>query len=478
MVGAYDYWLVLLSVVVAIAASFVALDLAARLSAPNQLRTRVYWLTGGALSMGTGIWSMHFIGMLAFRLPIPVSYDVTLTLASLLIAVTASWFALWVAGRETLSRRRLAAAGFLMGFAIVSMHYVGMYAMRMQPPIHYRPGLFGLSIVIAIAASLIALWFAFKQRAQTIVSAFWSRAGSAVVMGVAIVGMHYTGMAAARFEPNSICTVSSRILHPISLGAALGALSLLFLLATLLVSAYEEYRATLDARVDERTRIARELHDTLLQSFHGLLLRFQAVYEMLPASPAKQSLGHAIDQAAQAITEGRDAVQGLRASVVEINDLALAVRTFGEELAADQQSAALYVVVEGGPRTLHPIVRDEIYRIACEALRNAFKHAEATQIEVEIRYDERQLRLRVRDDGKGIDPQFLSEEGRAGHYGLHGMRERAKLMNGKLTVWSALDSGAEVELSIPAARAYAAFASKHRARFARKFHRESAQRES
>jgi signal transduction histidine kinase/ligand-binding sensor domain-containing protein len=235
-----------------------------------------------------------------------------------------------------------------------------------------------------------------------------------------------------------------------------------------------QYGMRLEERVSERTRIARELHDTLLQSFHGLLLRLQTASELLSTRPAeaKQTLDGAIDQAAQAITEGRDAVQGLRGSVVESNDLAVAIRTFGEELAAEQAgngSVVLHVVVEGTPRTLHPIVRDEIYRIACEALRNAFKHADATQIEVELRYDERQLRVRVRDDGRGIDPQFLTEEGRAGHYGLHGMRERARLMGGKLTVRSALESGAEVELSIPAARAYATSASTWRSWFAKKF---------
>jgi signal transduction histidine kinase len=243
-----------------------------------------------------------------------------------------------------------------------------------------------------------------------------------------------------------------------------------------------QFNMTLDARVGERTRIARELHDTLLQSFHGLLLRFQAVSELLSTRPAeaKQTLDRAIDQAAQAITEGRDAVQALRSSAVESNDLALAIRTFGEELRADQignASVVLGVVVEGTPRTLRPIQRDEIYRVACEALRNAFRHADATQIEVELRYDERQLRLRVRDDGKGIDPQFLTEEGRAGHYGLHGMRERARLMGGKLTVWSAVESGAEVELSIPAARAYATSASTWRSWLAKKFSRESVQSE-
>ena len=113
-------------------------------------------------------------------------------------------------------------------------------------------------------------------------------------------------------------------------------------------------------------------------------------------------------------------------------------------------------MVEGATRAVHPILRDEIYRISGEAMRNAFRHAHSKQVEVELRYDEQQLRLRVRDDGKGIDPKFLSEEDRPGHFGLHGMRERAQLIGGELTVWSAPGSGTEVELSIPAARAYAA----------------------
>ena len=216
-----------------------------------------------------------------------------------------------------------------------------------------------------------------------------------------------------------------------------------------------------EERLAERTRIARELHDTLLQSFHGLLLRFQAAYNLFPTRPdeARKTLGSAIDQAAQAITEGRDAVQKLRSSTVVTNDLALAVSALGEELAADgtdQNSAVLRVAVEGTPRNLHPILRDEVYRIAGEALRNAFKHAQAQRIEVEIRYDERQFRLRVRDDGKGIDAKILGEQARAGHFGLNGMRERAKLVEGQLEVWTELDSGTEIELSIPASIAYAA----------------------
>ena len=220
---------------------------------------------------------------------------------------------------------------------------------------------------------------------------------------------------------------------------------------------HRQFEMTLDARVAERTRIARDLHDTLLQSFHGLLLRFQTAFNLLPDRPgeSREILASAIDQAAEAITEGRDAVQGLRASATEMNDLAAAIRALGEELAAESSAeAVLRVEVQGTPRALHPIVRDEVFRIAGEALRNAFRHAAAKQVEVELRYDVRQLRVRVRDDGKGIDPEVLRAEGPEGHFGLRGMRERAKLSGGKLTVWSGVDSGTEVELSIPALHAY------------------------
>jgi signal transduction histidine kinase len=154
------------------------------------------------------------------------------------------------------------------------------------------------------------------------------------------------------------------------------------------------------------------------------------------------------------------------------SDFALTINTLGQELASGEtnpNATEFHVEVEGTPQNLHPILRDEVYRIAGEAMRNAFKHAQAQRIEVEIRYDERQLRLRVRDDGKGIDAKHLDGNGYAGHYGLRGMRERAKLMGGKLAVWSELDSGTEVELSIPASRAYETSPARWRSRLAEMF---------
>jgi signal transduction histidine kinase/ligand-binding sensor domain-containing protein len=222
------------------------------------------------------------------------------------------------------------------------------------------------------------------------------------------------------------------------------------------------FEMSLEARVGERTRIARELHDTLLQSFQGLLLRFQMASFLLPerADEAKANLDTAIQQAAKAITEGRDAVQGLRTSAADRKDLATAIRTLGDELATDvsPQPPAFSVAVEGHARDLHPILRDEIFKTAAEALRNAFRHAQAARVEVEIRYDSDEFRLRVRDDGKGIDPKVLAAQGVAGHYGLPGMRERAVAIGGNLMVWSESGAGTEVELRLPASIVYTASA--------------------
>ena len=220
-----------------------------------------------------------------------------------------------------------------------------------------------------------------------------------------------------------------------------------------------EFNARMEARIGERTRVARDLHDTLLQSFQGVLLKFSTVKYLIYSRPeeAEETLDRYIEQARAAITEGRDAVQGLRASTVVANDLARAVTSFGQGLTADhagRDCPELRVYVEGKSQDLPPLVRDEVYKIACECLRNAFRHAHANRIEVQIGYEPRQFRLRLLDNGKGIDPEVLSAGGRAGHHGLPGLHERAEVAGGKLSVWSQLNSGTEIELIIPAAIAY------------------------
>jgi ligand-binding sensor domain-containing protein/signal transduction histidine kinase len=245
-----------------------------------------------------------------------------------------------------------------------------------------------------------------------------------------------------------------------------------FLLAALLAGiiiwlAYQRHVQQVTERLDlqykerlsERTRIARELHDTLLQSFQGLMLHFQRARNLLPTNPAQaiQRLDSALAGAEQAIVEGRNAIHDIRSTALVNEDLAQAMTALGSELSVSDSGAAsatLNVLEEGAPRPLDPVVRDEIYRIVREALRNAFTHARAKNIEAEIAYGEKLLRIRIRDDGLGIDPHVLARGDRTGHWGLPGMRERAQQIGGHLDVWSELGAGTEVELTVPAPAAY------------------------
>lgn len=267
MTGTYNGWLQLLSFVVAVIASYVALDLASRVSSSSE-RVAKYWLTAGAISMGTGIWSMHFVGMLAFKLPIQMGYDVPLTLASMAIAVLASGFALFTINRNTLSRLRLLTSGLLMGLGIASMHYVGMAAMRMSPAIEYDPLLFVLSVVIAIAASVTALRICFTLRSDAIAHIAGKRSGAAVVMGIAIVGMHYTGMAAARFAPDSICLGNPSQVGNFWMALTIAGCTLLFLAATMLISVFDARLASSTARLAQS-----------LQASNAELLRLKVAAE-------------------------------------------------------------------------------------------------------------------------------------------------------------------------------------------------------
>lgn len=215
---------------------------------------------------------------------------------------------------------------------------------------------------------------------------------------------------------------------------------------------HEAMNVRFEERLAERTRIARELHDTLLQSFQGLMLHLQVVDDLLPPGKAKEQLEISLERADRAIIEGRNAVHDLRSSATAANDLAQAVSALGNELATED-SPTFHLLVEGTARELHPIIRDELYSITREALRNAYQHAAASRIETEIAYGKGALRLRIRDDGRGI-PREILEAGRSGHYGLSGIRERAHEIGAKLEIWSGAGAGTEIELSLAGSIAY------------------------
>jgi NO-binding membrane sensor protein with MHYT domain/GGDEF domain-containing protein len=249
MSGSYDLFLVLVSYLVATLAAYTALDLAGRITASNGLRAN-QWLVGGSVAMGTGIWAMHFTGMMAFQLPIAITYSPVLTILSWLAAIVVSMMALWVTSRAAMNNGTIFCGALLMGIGICAMHYTGMAAMQIAPGINYDPLLFATSALIAISASAVALIIAFRLRSHDSLSFSKARMVAALVMGFAIVGMHYTGMAAAQFSDLTICSTQEGLSGNWG-GLPLSCVTAIILMSTLKLSRADAQTA---ARIEQQLR--------------------------------------------------------------------------------------------------------------------------------------------------------------------------------------------------------------------------------
>jgi signal transduction histidine kinase/CheY-like chemotaxis protein len=440
--GHYELPLVLVSILVAIFASYTALRLAERVTSAHG-RTVYGWISGGAVAMGSGIWAMHFIGMMAFRLPIPLGYDVRDTLFSLLLPITVSGLALWQASRHDLHWKRLAASALLMGIGINAMHYTGMAAMHMDPAIRYDPLLFALSVLIAVVASAGALWIAFRLRHNS-PHVLLARLGAATVLGGAIVGMHYTGMAAAQFPVGSVCTAASA-------GVSQDALAVLVAIATLGILTVALLASVFDARLEMNAQVLAESQATAAER-QALLLREREARSQAESMSALKdeflaTLSHELRTPLNAILgwaemlrrgvkeeatlrRGLDTIErNARAQAQLIEDLldmsriisgkvrlqvqAIEPATFIEAALETVRPAALAKNIEltrllapdAGPITGDP---NRLQQVMWNLLSNAVKFTPSGgSVQVTLTRAEGEVEIRVRDSGIGIKPDFL-----------------------------------------------------------------------
>jgi two-component system sensor histidine kinase/response regulator len=271
IIGSYDYCLVVVSVPLAVMASYAALDLAGRVTSARGILVRALWLSGGATAMGIGIWAMHYVGMLAFRLPVAVQYDWPTVLLSLLAAVLASAVALFVVSRKAMSLFRAIAGSVFMGSGIAGMHYIGMAAMRLPAVCHYSRAVVMISVALVMLISLVALLLTFHFRAET-KSGGWRKALSALVMGAPVPVMHYTGMAAASFT--RLDSIEGSLAHSLSI-SSLGVVSII--LVTFMVLGLTVLTSLVDRRfsaqaleLESSEKRHRQILETAWDAFVGM----------------------------------------------------------------------------------------------------------------------------------------------------------------------------------------------------------------
>jgi diguanylate cyclase len=440
--GAFQTPLVLLSIAVAIFAGYTALRLAERVG--RMSGSSVYaWTAGGALAMGSGIWSMHFIGMLAFRLPIAVGYDVPLTLLSLLLPILGSGMALWRVSRPNVDWKGLARSGILMGLGINAMHYTGMAALRMDPPIQYEPRLFTLSVLIAVVASVSALWVGFQLR-HNFPRAWLARLCAAAMLGCAISGMHYTGMAAAKFPLGSVCQAASR-------GVSQDGLAMLVLVATLGILTVALLASVYDARLESHSRLlaaseatAKERGAMLererkarsqAESLSAMKDEFLATLSHELRTPLSAILGWAVmlrrgvrDEAT--LQRGLETIErNARAQASLIEDLLDMSRIIAGKVRLDVQELNPASFIEAAVATVHPaamaknieldtaldaaagpILADpsRLQQVMWNLLSNAVKFTPPNgRVRVTLEQLQAQVVIKIADSGIGIPAQFL-----------------------------------------------------------------------
>jgi NO-binding membrane sensor protein with MHYT domain/CheY-like chemotaxis protein len=414
----YSPLLVFISILVASLASYTALDLASRISASRGGAARA-WLVGGAISMGTGIWSMHFIGMLAVRLPITLGYEWGQTIASLAIAICSSFFALFIVNSAVLTWSRLAVSGTIMGLGIAAMHYVGMAALHMAPPIRWDFAVVVASVAIAIGASTAALWAAYQLRGESRWGRY-GRVGSALIMGLAIYGMHYTGMAAANFLPGSICLSSALVDTPL-LAGSVTAFTLFMLCTTLLLSLIDARMTARTAELTSAQEANRAKDQFLAMLGHELRNPLAAITNanqlLAAAGPADDTVSFARGVISRQTAQLRRLIDDLLdVSRVMSGKVVLSLEPLDLNESAQHALAALRAAGRSEKHTIRHAGspaqilgdRTRIEQVISNLLANAVTYTpHGGRIDVRVEESGNQAVVKVTDTGCGIAPDAL-----------------------------------------------------------------------
>jgi len=453
MVGSYNYGWVAASFLVAVMASYSALDLGGRVTGTRG-RPRICWLVGGAITLGIGIWSMHYVGMLAFSLPVPIHYYWPTVLLSLLAGIISSTIALLVVSRPTMGSSRVLAGSLFMGAGIAALHYLAMESMRLMAVCSYSPALVTLSVLVAIGMSFLSLRLTFLFRDEA-AGRKRLRAASALLMGFAIAGMHYSGMAAARFTPSAVVPDLFHVVDISALGmTGIGIVTQLVLGLAVLTSLVDRLQKeesavrTLTGRLlslkdEEGRRLARELHDSTAQLLAALSINLSVVNEAAgPLEPrARQAIAESIKLADQCLGEIRIVAYLLHPPELDELGLNSALARYVEGFA-QRSGIQAEMMVPSDLGRLPQEVETALFRIVQECLTNIHRHSGSHTASVRIVRTPSNLMLEVKDAGKGIP-------GRASPgVGIASMKERVQQLSGRLEVSSDRD-GTTINVIIP-----------------------------
>jgi signal transduction histidine kinase len=456
--GHYDTWIVTLSVLIGVMGGYCTIELAERVTASRHL-ARLYWWIGGSTAMAIGTWSMHYTGMLALRLPIPVLYDWPTSFLSYLASLFASLIALFVVSRRQMGFTRASVGSIFMGGGIVALHYIAMASMRLKAMHHYSPPLVSLSVMIAVAFSLLSLWFMFWFRDDGI-GRKWRKFGSALLLGAAISVMHYIGMAAMTFMRSDVLPDFSRAVPIDDLGIiGIGAANVMVFVVVILTSLADRLqnqttmirifsRRLEEVRESERRHLARELHDEIGQALTAAKINTVMLRSAIPSELAPRLNENAaiLDRLLQ---QTRQISLDLRPPLLDDLGLVPALRWYVNQ---QTERAGLEAKISADPLAddVPPHIRLACFRLAQEAITNVVRHAQAKIVKLELRRTESCLRLRVRDDGKGFDvaaAEARAEQGAS--LGLLSLKERAALAGGGAHITSSPGEGTTVEVFLP-----------------------------